>query len=276
MLKCRILCPLFLTALSLVFACEGKDSTSELAIYGGRPVPEKTRMDAVALTDSEGVFCSATAVSPSLVLTAAHCLDGKSAEAIRVYVGTGEAGGAQIGQYAVKKMAIHPLYDLKDQDKGYDSGYLLLESPIDLPLSDFTPILTDPLEMKELFRGGVDSYLVGFGWNKKNVLGLKFETKAKVRKFYKVEILLGGQGRDACQGDSGGPAYGLLKTGEWRVYGITSRGSDCGQGGFWGIMSANICWAMEDSGATDRNLPSAYCAQASGTTAQNVEDKQDR
>ncbi|RYZ53190.1 MAG: trypsin-like serine protease [Proteobacteria bacterium] len=235
-------------------------STSEAKIFGGRPVLSGNRLDAIALTDEEGIFCSGTAVSPTLVLTAAHCAVDLTAEDVRVYVGAGETGGMQVGQYAVEKVAVNPLYDENDQDKGSDSAYLLLKNPIDLPPESFTTILTDPAEAKELLRGGSDTYLVGFGWNKKDVIGVKYEAKGVVRKLFETEVSLGGKGRDACQGDSGGPAYGLLKSGEWRVYGITSRGSDCGQGGIWGLMSANICWALKDSGALDVKIPAAYCA----------------
>lgn len=243
-----------------LFACEAEMSESGLSIYGGRAVPPNTHMDAVALTDSDGVFCSGTALSPTLIITAAHCLADRDANDIRVYVGAGEEKGLQIGQYPVLKTAIHPEYEPRDQYKGFDSGYLLLPSPIDLPDSAFTQILTDPLEIKELLRGGSDTYLVGFGWNKKNSMGIKLETKAKVRRLDKTEVFLGGNGRDACQGDSGGPAYGLLKNGEWRVYGITSGGDDCGQGGIWGLMSANICWVLEDSSIKDAKVDFSFCA----------------
>jgi secreted trypsin-like serine protease len=235
-------------------------ANSEEKIYGGRPVAPGNRPDAIALTDEQGVFCSGTALSPTLVLTAAHCALGKTADDVRVYLGNGEMGGLQIGQYAVAKIAVNPLYNEKDPEKGSDAAYLLLRDPIDLPASAFTTVLTEASEAKELLRGGSDTYLVGFGWNKKDVLGVKYETKGVVRKLFETEVSLGGKGRDACQGDSGGPAYGLLKSGEWRVYGITSRGSDCGQGGIWGLMSANICWAIKDSGAAGVKIPSDYCA----------------
>lgn len=247
----------------LIMSCgEQKSSEAQLSIYGGRSVAHEARRDAVALTDEEGVFCSATALSPTLVITAAHCLVERSSDEIRVYVGNGEAKGLQRGQYEVERLAINPSYDPENSFKGFDAGYLLLKEPLSLPSEAFTTILTDKDEMKELLRGGSDSYLVGFGWDKKNVIGVKLETKAKVRKREATEVFLGGQGRDACQGDSGGPAYGLLKNGEWRVYGITSGGDNCGQGGFWGLMSANICWVLKDSLVTDVKIARSFCSNS--------------
>ena len=117
--------------------------------------------------------------------------------------------GAHIGQYAVAKMLQNPLYDAKDQKKGYDSAYLPLKEPIDLPAEAFILILTNPIEMKQLPRGErcLSRWLQ---LEQKNVLGVKYETKAMVRNRFKVEVGLGGKGRDAHQGDSGGPAYGIL------------------------------------------------------------------
>jgi len=251
----------------LLVACgSATQSLSSQSIYGGRPVSPEERLDAVALTDKDGVFCSATALSPTLIITAAHCLTTTPAADVRVYVGPGEAGGMQIGQYEVKQLAINPAYDPSHQDRGFDSAYLILKVPLDLPATTYVPILVDADERNELLRGGSDSYLVGFGWSKKHVLGVKTETKATVRKLYNVEAEIGGKGRDACQGDSGGPAYGLLKSGEWRLYGITSRGSDCGNGGVWGLIGekGNICWIKNASQAQDLELPPHYCDDFKG------------
>ena len=67
-------------------------------------------------------------------------------------------------------------------------------------------------------------------------IGLKYEVDTTVVKNISTsipydalsEIAVGGGGKDSCNGDSGGPVYGQLKTGEWRVYGVTSRGGACG------------------------------------------------
>ena len=74
------------------------------------------------------------------------------------------------------------------------------------------------------------------------------------------EIAVGGGGKDSCQGDSGGPVYGQLKSGEWRVYGVTSRGGSCGTGGIYGLMHANICWVQEGAGES-LGLPAGSCGE---------------
>jgi secreted trypsin-like serine protease len=231
---------------------------SQVKIYGGTPVAKDKRMNVVAITDKDGMFCTGTALTPKLIVTAAHCSIDTLASSVRVYVGEGEEGGAVEGQYAVSKIQSSPYYHENDEESAFDVGYLVLETELDIPADSYTKVLTDSEEIKELLVKKADSYLVGFGTRKKNGFGVKYEVKTPVKRVLKNEIVIGANGKDACQGDSGGPAFGLLKSGEWRVYGVVSRGGQCGNGGNWGLLHKNICWIQKDSGI-DLNLPPNYC-----------------
>lgn len=241
------------------WGCGSPQESSETKIYGGSKVEKDGWPSTVAVTGFLlGMRCSGTAVAPNLVITAAHCLDGYSAAGTNVYTGEGAWLGLAKGQYKASKINRSPKYSQSDEGWN-DIGYIKLAKPLDLPRSAFVKILVDEKEREELLQVGNISRIVGYGNRESGGFGQKYEADAKITGLNSNEIAIGGDGIDSCQGDSGGPAYGQLASGEWRVYGVVSRGGACGTGGIWGLMHANICWIQEDSGV-DLDLPEGYCS----------------
>lgn len=219
-------------------------------------MPDGQWPGAVAITSFLGMHCSGTAISPRVVITAGHCA-GASIGPTYVYVGSGKIFGLMKGQYKATRVVASPLF--KESDSGWnDISYILLDKPLDLPASAYVPVLTNPVELAELIKIGAKAHLVGFGNREDGGIGKKYEVDAPVTDVNDNEVTIGGNGLDSCQGDSGGPAYGKLANGQWRVYGIVSRGGACGTGGQYGRMDANICWVQSDSGQ-DLGLPKGYC-----------------
>lgn len=232
------------------------EELSEQKIYGGTKVPSGGWPSTVAITSFLGMHCSGTAITPKVVITAGHCV-GASFGSTYVYVGEGAFLGLVKGQFKAKRIKASPLYG-NDNEGMNDIGYILLEKPLNLPASAYIPVLVDEDEIGELLQVGAATKLVGFGNREDGGTGRKYEANAPITKVGLNEVSIGGDGIDSCQGDSGGPVYGRLKSGEWRVYGVTSRGGACGTGGIYGRMDANICWIQEDSGE-DLGLPDGYC-----------------
>lgn len=243
--------------LALTACGSANENTSESKIYGGTKVPEGGWPSTVAITSFLGMHCSGTAITPRVVITAAHCVGG-SIGSTYVYVGEGKFFGLMKGQHKATRIVASPLYG-QGSSQNNDIAYVLLEKPLDLPASAYIPVLVDQEEIEELMAIGATGQLVGFGNREDGGTGRKYEVSAPITAVNDNEITLGGNGIDSCQGDSGGPVYGQLANGEWRVYGVTSRGGACGTGGIYGRMDANICWIQKHSGQ-DLGLPADFCS----------------
>lgn len=241
--------------LSMAVGCgSAGQSTSEQKVYGGTRVPTGSWKNVVAITQKGGgMYCTGTAIAPTVVITAAHCAKGFKAANVAVYVGDGKEGGRVTGQYQAKTIKYSPKYNMTN-----DIAYIVLTQELDLPEEAYVPVLTAEEEIDELLKVGGVGHIVGFGNRDDGGFGVKFEVDGKITKLTSNEISIGGSGKDSCQGDSGGPVFGQLANGEWRVYGVTSRGGACGTGGIYGLMHANICWVQEDSGV-DLGLPEGTC-----------------
>ncbi|MES2746509.1 MAG: trypsin-like serine protease [Bdellovibrionota bacterium] len=227
-----------------------KSSDSETSIYGGKATAQGEFYGAVALTNRYmGAFCSGTAITPTVVITAAHCVDILETPSDNfVYVGSGKEQGQFLGQFQVKSAKANPNYNPWASSGQNDIAYVVLAEPIPLPATAFVPVLTKKSEVAEVIRTGKTARVIGFGDRSDRGYGVKYQVDAPITRVGSNEIGIGGNGKDSCQGDSGGPAYGQLANGQWRVFGVVSRGGSCGSGGIYGLMHANICWVQKDSG----------------------------
>jgi hypothetical protein len=102
---------------------------------------------------------------------------------------------------------------------------------------------------------------VGFGTADNGPYGIKREVTTTITSINADnEVRVGGSGKDSCQGDSGGPVYLQLDDGSWRVFGITSWGYGCGDGGYYSMMHRGISWFESQSG-----VDITPCHDANGT-----------
>ncbi len=256
--SCFVASTLFLSTFGV--SCNQKDGEdSQEKIYGGKKVDKSEWLNVVAITDRDGIFCSGTAINPYLVITAAHCVEDAKADRLKVYVGSGKKNGDVQGEFKVASLGYSPLYQSSDEDSDHDVGYLILRDGLDLPKSAYVPIALQKSEIEELVAVNKATTIIGFGERDNSSFGLKYSAKSEITKVGPTEVTIGGDGIDACSGDSGGPAFGRLSNGQWRVYGVVSRGGECGQGGVWGLMHANICWLQQETGI-DLNAPSSLCS----------------
>lgn len=232
-------------ALSSV-ACDGAGPVpSEPKIFGGKASAQGDWASAVALERQGRLFCSGVAVSPRLVLTAAHCLKDKPIDAIKIYSGEGSDDAPVNGSYAIQSFAISPRYTVWDFEETSDFAFIVLDRDLDIPSDAYLKIL-DASTAQELLKEGALLKVVGYGRRDGHRGGSKWEVDVPLTRRTANEIHLGGKGQDSCEGDSGGPAYVQIDSGEWRLAALTVGGADCGDGGRYQLVHSQLPWLEEN------------------------------
>ncbi|KAH8289948.1 hypothetical protein KR018_008938, partial [Drosophila ironensis] len=183
----------------------------------------------VSIQDWYGHFCGGSVHSPSIILTAAHCVSGYSIEHLSVRVGSSytDFGGFIVG---VSLIASHEYYD--DYTFNNDVALLLLDESLDLMA--YYEIGSIELA-KEMPPKGSNASVTGWGLTENGGVpeSLQYlETKIldieQCRKLYSgysiTRNMLCATARDrgTCQGDSGGALVV-----DSRQVGIVSWGVGC-------------------------------------------------
>lgn len=242
-----------LVAAILVCACGPQlPSPAQPKVVG----PSITKVETGAWRSTVGIsyggdlVCTGTLVAPRLVITAGHCVTDKQAGRYQVHYGNGDEADFRSKGVAVTRVDASPYYR-KDIGGHADVAYLVLDEASE---EKIIPVATDLDELRELLTPGKKATVVGFGVrsNETGEAGIKYAGPATIKWQAGNEVWMGDAQGDGCSGDSGGPAFGRLANGEWRVFGVTSRGpTPCGMDkwpGVWGLMHWHLCWIQQSSG----------------------------
>jgi trypsin len=236
-------------------------------VSGGNTATSYPWQVAITTTmDNEDWFCGGTRVASDLVLTAAHCViddDGRIAVPSHVTVFSGSTVLSNTTFSRATAVALFPGLDLQATPNGTPSGDLaLVRIPSSAPGS---PVGVVDASEAALWDVGAQLRITGWGYtstNPANTTGYDVQSSlnwANVNRLsddactsaYGADFVgatmfcaRGTTGADTCLGDSGGPiAYRMGTTGQldnpsvWRLVGVTSWGTGCGNASFPGVYA---------------------------------------
>jgi len=222
-------------------------------IVGGEPVdhcanyPYQVSIQRKSLmTGGFSHFCGGSLINSNTVLTAGHCVNGRSASAISVVVGTHklDSSGREGVRRSASNITVHEKYNSRDVD--YDIAIIKLEKSLDMSPDCVTAVRL-PKQNQEIQPGSM-CYATGWGTTSEGgstsatlrAVSVPIVTQEECKESYGEEDItprmlcagLKDGGKDSCQGDSGGPL-----TCNGVQMGITSWGYGCARPDFYGVYT---------------------------------------
>lgn len=222
-------------------------ATRHAPIVGGVPAEAPLHDAVVALHHRVGdevfaqPFCSGTLITPSVVLTAAHCLDAaedgapraepRAPQSVGVYFGAAPATDPAPTVYGVTDVRLYGTWDSTRLIN--DIALLRLARPVPTEIATPIPPLPPALGFGPA-DAGEPLDLIGFGTDGEHA-GVKLHAELPLaglgcrlpgcptRGWPARMISYGGGGTTPCNGDSGGPAL-VRRDGRAYVGGVTSYG----------------------------------------------------
>ncbi|XP_042857587.1 serine protease 42-like [Penaeus japonicus] len=207
----------------------------------------------VALSNAGGdnhPFCGGSVYNSEWVVTAAHCVDGRSASGLEILYNMWDwtdSAATQVVTKPVAEIIVHPQYD--DITVDNDIALIRVSSAVDLTLPGIMPVC---LPSSTDNYAGQNGIVTGWGTlssggdqpNQANEVTVPIRPQSECVSSYPSGYITSNMicaglpegGIDSCQGDSGGPLT-VDVNGQHHLAGIVSWGIGCADAGNYGVYT---------------------------------------
>jgi hypothetical protein len=226
--------------------CEGaggRIQSAGQAIIAGAPVSgDPAIMAMLSFKGNQGARCTATLISPRLLLAAAHCITETPGSERQIFPGSNDRNGAATEMLAIKMVVPNPAYTVPRQ--GNDFCIIVLEAPLAIP----------PVRLNRAPLAGAQGKTVryvGYGIAMVGNLGsggVKRQNMAPLAQVSDLLLTIAPNANQSCEGDSGGPL--LLDVGDGQgeaIIGINSfvDAPACRRNSFFQRVDTQLAWIDE-------------------------------
>ena len=262
-------------------------------VIGGQDAKRHAWPWTVLILNGSNIYCGGSIISPTFLITAAHCVDLQTQPTLSFYVGKHNVRQKELYEQKLemKQIHIHEKYRKGNVSTpgNYDMALVELKKPVKFT-KYVRPICLASVDM---FKAGHECYLNGWGYTNistktpsdtlqqirlplvsHKVCNSNESYRGIIGQFYLCAGVPEG-GKDGCIYDSGGPLMcAHSDTAPWYLVGMMIWGDGCAKKNKYGVY-ANVARQQDFIKKNVKDLPRPYLPRENPTAVETGKNSSD-